>query len=71
MHDNGWLAPCTELNVFCLHSNVGQFYSFVDAIAAPNGVGGDTAEDVFGGLEAVTKLAWREIGTKVPVNKNN
>ena len=34
-------------------------------VAAPNGVGGDGAEDVFGGLEAVTNLAWRAIGTKV------
>ncbi len=49
----------------CLHSDVDEFYSFVDTIAAPGGVGGDTAEDVFGGLEAATKLSWRKIGTKV------
>ena len=44
---------------------MGKFLAFVDSIAAPDGVGGDTAEDVFGGLEGVTKLAWRDIGTKV------
>ena len=37
----------------------------MDGITTPGGVGGDTAEDVFGGLEAVTNLSWREIGTKV------
>ena len=30
-----------------------------------NGVGGDTAEDVFGGLDAVLKLSWPKDGTKV------
>ena len=41
------------------------FRKLVDSIRTPSGVGGDTAEDVFGGLEAVTKLGWRVIGTKV------
>ena len=51
--------------IFSFQRNVGSFLAFVDGITTPDGVGGDTAEDVFGGLEAVTKLSWREIGTKV------
>jgi len=43
-----------------------EFYQFVDKIQAPFGVGGDTAEDVMGGLKAaLTKLTWRAGGTKV------
>lgn len=46
-----------------------KFLAFADSITIKDGVGGDTAEDVFGGLEAVTKLSWREIGTKVKTGK--
>ena len=42
-----------------------QFYRFVNNITTPNGVGMDTAEDVFGGLAAVLKLSWPKDGTKV------
>ena len=38
---------------------------FADSINVESGVGGDTCEDVFGGLKAVTKLQWRCVGTKV------
>ena len=37
----------------------------MDNITTPGGVGGDTAEDVFGGLDAMLKLNWPAIGTKV------
>ena len=38
----------------------------MDKIQTPGGVGGDTAEDVMGGLKAaLTKLTWRASGTKV------
>ena len=37
----------------------------MDGIKAPNGVGGDQAEDVFGGLDAVLNLSWPAYGTKV------
>ena len=46
-------------------SDLDKFYHFVDRITTPNGVGGDTAEDVFGGLDAMLKLNWPTIGTKV------
>jgi hypothetical protein len=42
-----------------------QFYQFVENITTPGGVGGDMAEDVFGGLDAMLKLNWPAIGTKV------
>ena len=42
-----------------------EFYHFVDAITTPDGVGGDTAEDIFGGLNAVLRLNWPRVGTKV------
>ena len=41
------------------------FYNFVNGITTPDGVGGDAAEDVFGGLDAVLKLKWRTVNTKV------
>ena len=37
----------------------------MDRLTTPGGVGGDTAEDVFGGLDAVLKLSWPTDGTKV------
>ena len=42
-----------------------EFYHFVDAITTPDGVGGDAAEDIFGGLNAVLELTWPQVGTKV------
>lgn len=42
------------------------FYDFLDKIETPDGVGGDVAEDVMGGLDmAVNKLKWHDSGTKV------
>jgi hypothetical protein len=53
-------------------SDLDEFYDFVDRITTtPRGVGGDTAEDVFGGLDAMLKLNWPTIGTKVCSNNNN
>lgn len=37
----------------------------MNGIGTPNGIGGDEAEDVFGGLDAVHKLNWPNSGTKV------
>ena len=45
--------------------DLNRFYNFVDAITTPSGVGGDTAEDVFGGLDAMLKLSWKTVNTKV------
>ena len=50
--------------------NLNRFHRFVDAITTPDGVGGDTAEDVFGGLDAILKLSWPKHGTKVHVATN-
>ena len=38
----------------------------MDRITTPKYVGGDAAEDVFGGLDAMLKLSWPTTGTKVP-----
>ena len=46
-------------------SDLDQFYHFVDDITTPSCVGGDIPEDVFGGLDAVLRLNWPAIGTKV------
>ena len=46
-------------------SDLDEFHRFVDRITTPSGVGGDTAEDVFGGLDAMLKLTWPTSGTKV------
>ena len=48
-----------------LTSDLDQFSHFVDNIKAPSSVGGDGAEDVFGGLDAMLKLSWPTEGTKV------
>ena len=40
----------------------------MDRISTPDGVGDDTAEDVFGGLDAMLKLSWPPTGTKVFCN---
>ena len=40
----------------------------MDTIMIPSHNGGDTAEDVFGGLEAVLQLTWPTNGTKVFMN---
>ena len=45
-----------------------RFYNFVDGITTPSGVGGDAAEDVFGGLNAMLKLSWKTVNTKVKSN---
>ena len=45
--------------------NLDEFKKFVKSITIYSGVGGDSAEDVFGGLETVSKLSWRRDGTKV------
>ena len=50
-------------------SDLDEFYHFVDRITTPSGVGGDKAEDVFGGLDGMLKLKWPIIGTKVLSNK--
>ena len=42
----------------------------MDRITTPNGVGGDRAEDVFGGLDAMLQLNWPPIGTKVLSNNS-
>lgn len=47
------------------YRDLDRFHRFVDSITTPSGVGGDTAEDVFGGLDAVLKLSWPREGTKV------
>jgi len=42
-----------------LYRNQSSFYNFVNAISAKGGVGGDTAEDVMGGLQAAfSRLSW-------------
>ena len=41
----------------------------MDRIRTPDGVGGDEAEDVFGGLDAVLKLSWPHHGTKVHLSQ--
>ena len=44
--------------------NIDEFCAFVGSIEAYGG--GDTAEDVFGGLKAMLKCDWHEnAGTKV------
>ena len=55
----------TSCYVHFIFSDLGEFYRFVDSITTPGGVGGDAAEDVFGGLDAVLKLNWPTTGTKV------
>lgn len=45
--------------------DIENFCSYVDAIVVPDKAGKDTCEDVFGGLEVVTKLQWQENGTNV------
>ena len=46
-----------------LISDLQEFYKFMDRIRADGG--GDLAEDVFGGLDAMLKLNWPTRGTKV------
>ena len=53
------------VNVFFYPSDLVEFHHFVVEITTPDGVGGDTAEDVFGGLDAMLKLSWPNVGTKV------
>ena len=48
-----------------INSDLDEFYHFVDGITTPPNVGGDAAEDVFGGLDALLKLSWPTNGTKV------
>lgn len=48
-----------------MNSDLDQFHGSVDSVTTPCHVGGDTAEDVFGGLDAVLKLKWPSDGTKV------
>ena len=57
----------TVISILLLHflSDLDQFYQFVDNITTPGGVGGDTTEDVFGGLDAMLELNWPATGTKV------
>ena len=45
--------------------NLDKLHHFLDGITTPHGVGGDIAEDVFGGLDAMLRLSWPEVGTKV------
>ena len=41
------------------YRNQSSFYNFVNAISADVGVGGDSAEDVMGGLQAAfSNLSW-------------
>ena len=47
----------------CSISDIQEFYQFVNGIRAEGGQ--DEAEDVFGGLNAVLKLNWQKVGTKV------
>ena len=49
--------------VFPILSDIQKFYQFVDGIRAEGGQ--DEAEDVFGGLDAMLKLNWQKVGTKV------
>ena len=60
-------------NAITLHltrtRDLDEFHRFVDAITTPFGVGRDGAEDVFGGLDAVLKLNWPKVGTKVQNHK--
>ena len=44
-------------------SDIQRFYQFVNGIKAEGG--GDGPEDVFGGLDAMLKLNWQKVGTKV------
>ena len=44
-------------------SDIQEFYQFVNRIRAEGGQ--DEAEDVFGGLDAMLKLNWQKVGTKV------
>ena len=47
-------------------SELAEFQEFVGRIVTTSGVGGDTAEDVMGGLKvALRELSWRSEGTKV------
>lgn len=58
----------TFIIIIILYSNLDALYRFVDSITTPSGVGGDGAEDVFGGLHKALKLAWPKEGTKVNNN---
>ena len=58
---NNYIA--TKLKCYCSHRDVDRFYNFVGQIHAEGGH--DTAEDVFGGLEAMLNLDWNEDGTNV------
>ena len=53
----------TLLFIISTLSDVQEFYQFVSGIRAEGGQ--DEAEDVFGGLNAVLKLNWQKVGTKV------
>ena len=43
-----------------IHRDADMFAAFINGIETGAGVGGDTAEDVFGGLKvAIEQLSWR------------
>ena len=60
----GFLMPkCLVHYIFPSLSDIQEFHRFVNGIRAEGGQ--DEAEDVFGGLDAVLKLNWQRVGTKV------
>ena len=59
----------TTLHATPLIRDLDQFHGFVDGIHTPLSAGKDTAEDVFGGLNAALKLSWPAGGTKVCYQK--
>ncbi len=59
------LRICVLIHLLgCVHRSQPAFHAFVNAIRADGG--GDTPEDIMGGLKAVfTNLSWRAGATKV------
>ncbi len=55
----------TCISVTACHSDLDEFLAFLGGIKTQDGVGGDEAEDVFGGLRVAVGLSWQEGGTKV------
>ena len=70
-YNNVKVACIQYYYVLKLIRNLDDFRHFVDGISTPSNVGGDGAEDVFGGLDAVHKLNWPKYGTKVTVLYTN
>ena len=62
-YDNFLVPKCLVHYIFPSLSDIQEFYQFVNGIRAEGG--GDDAEDVFGGLDAMLKLNWQKVGTKV------